>query len=584
MQKLRSPHVRMSTWLCIAATTVLISLWLAAVVRANLDLSAGRFALYMDEGLVFDGIERILHPESLRTFFYAVTDGGDQRYGRILWNLTALTGFLPDRIWGQQGLIVAERVTQALLLLLAAILLTMTHLRRWSFRLLLLLLLLVVPYAAYYATMPKPEPLELAFIAAFLWAHGRRGYGLGVHWLLLGLAFGAKIAVLPLVLVLALDSIWRETDSGTLSFKRVGQTMVSFGLGLGLAVPTLLLPIGIAVAILLLLQSLLPLSNWIAQIALFLAALCAGSYFGRHKINDWLDWTFRNTSHPSDQASINAYSWVRYLFENWMIGPLPINLLVAISVGALFLLAILSNWDVKQFTRPLARPLILVVGGLAMLAAIFVSSHRLWGFYLMPGMFLLLTGAVALSEQSIPVGTAPSASDRVRQLFAFASCAAMAILAVCWWAPEHARTLDSLSRRTDDPVYRQQYTAYKDMIAAGTSYARSRGRQISMVVDPSLFLPMDTPWYKVSVFWGPYKSWTEPVDMLVLGASHLPGGPGVRKDSADYPAYLIEQAGYARHVARGASSCELSPCYRRVVRLPDGGEILGRQDGPASHQ
>ena len=80
------------------------------MIRANSDLAAGRFALFMDEGMVFDGVSKILHPASLRDFAFAIVNGGDQRYGRSLWNLTALVAYLPERIWGDTGLIIAERM------------------------------------------------------------------------------------------------------------------------------------------------------------------------------------------------------------------------------------------------------------------------------------------------------------------------------------------------------------------------------------------------------------------------------------------------------------------------------------------
>lgn len=97
---------------------LLFAFHLVLVVRANTDLTAGRFAIFMDEGVVFDGVKPILHPAGLRDLAYEILNGGDQRYGRSLWNLTALAAFIPDRIWGETGLIVAERMTQALLLFL----------------------------------------------------------------------------------------------------------------------------------------------------------------------------------------------------------------------------------------------------------------------------------------------------------------------------------------------------------------------------------------------------------------------------------------------------------------------------------
>lgn len=55
-------------------------------IAANFDLTAGRFSLFMDERITFDGVKKILHPDGFRSFIGSVV-GGDQRYGRSLWVL-----------------------------------------------------------------------------------------------------------------------------------------------------------------------------------------------------------------------------------------------------------------------------------------------------------------------------------------------------------------------------------------------------------------------------------------------------------------------------------------------------------------
>jgi hypothetical protein len=61
--------------------------------------------------------------------------------------------------------------------------------------------MLTIPSTAYYSTMPKPEPFQLFFLSIFLLMHIRKQYRIQTHFIWLGLAMGAKISILPLVLV-----------------------------------------------------------------------------------------------------------------------------------------------------------------------------------------------------------------------------------------------------------------------------------------------------------------------------------------------------------------------------------------------
>ena len=99
-----------AAWMAVAALFLIGYVFLATL--ANFDLTDGRFALYMDERITFDGVQRILYPESFAAFVQSVIDGGDHRYGRALWNSMAAASFLPSYIFGDQGQIIASRMLQ----------------------------------------------------------------------------------------------------------------------------------------------------------------------------------------------------------------------------------------------------------------------------------------------------------------------------------------------------------------------------------------------------------------------------------------------------------------------------------------
>ena len=76
-----------------------------SICFANVDLTMGRFALHMDEQLLYDGVFKILHPKNIGSFFFNVFDGYDHRYGRVFWYIYSIVCFLPEIILGPKGLI-----------------------------------------------------------------------------------------------------------------------------------------------------------------------------------------------------------------------------------------------------------------------------------------------------------------------------------------------------------------------------------------------------------------------------------------------------------------------------------------------
>ena len=134
---------------------------------ANLDMIDGRFALYMDERITFDGIKRILHPAGIKDFIFAVAHGSDHRYGRILWYAQAFFSYLPERLFGDSGQIIAGRVWQTLLIMASCSIWIFGIIRTDWLRIVMALTLLSIPYTSYYMTMPKPEPLQIFFLSYF---------------------------------------------------------------------------------------------------------------------------------------------------------------------------------------------------------------------------------------------------------------------------------------------------------------------------------------------------------------------------------------------------------------------------------
>lgn len=559
----------------LGAFILLAGIYLFFAAQANSDLTAGRFILSMDERLTFDGVRNILHPHDLRSWAYAVINGGDQRYGRSLWNLSAFASFLPDRIWGDPALIIVDRMTQAIFLLGADILFCLTFARGWLYRLLLLFVLLAMPYASYYATLPKPEPLQLLFLAIFLSLHQRRGFSFGPHWLVLGLAFGTKISTLPAVLVFALAAAYQEAKprGRGVTLDQSIKTGSYFVAGLALAVPTLL----VAIIPMLVLYHAWRSSRWAVNgVAVKLAVLAlaagAGILLGHTGIRHWVGQTFLNTAHGDDQAGINALSWAGYFLQTWL-GPVVLLNVALALVAMLFVLLHLVQDFKDNGWKKIQPGLLLVVVGMILNLSIFVGAHRLWGFYLVPGMSLLLVGLVSLAEYHI---ARAGSWQKILRPAAAASLFLMLLSAAFWASGDYAE-FEGISRRTQDPDYRREFATYQAVTDFLGTYAKSQKKMLDVSYDPILFPPDDNPQYRITEFWGPYTNWDAHPDVIIFAADHTAAGKPYPAGSPEYRAYTAERAGYAQFVIEPGQACRQQQCYERDVRLPDGGEILVRK-------
>lgn len=258
-------------------TIGLISMFfLSLAFYANTDLINGRYAIFMDEQIIFDGVDKILQSSSTGELIKNIV-GGDHRYGRILYYLSAYFSAIPQNIFGESGQIVATRLLQTIILMSAYLILSLTFFNQWKMRVLSFSLLLLMPTTLYYFTMPKPEPLQALFIALFLWQAKKHDFKLGWYWIFIGLAFGAKISVAPYLLAFGILALYQQNNEVfTVNFWKLffTKTLPLFLLGFFIAEPILL----------------------------------------TGRLQQYLNSTFRNTTHGSDDKSITILSWIEFIY------------------------------------------------------------------------------------------------------------------------------------------------------------------------------------------------------------------------------------------------------------------------------
>ncbi len=517
-------------WL--VASLILLALHLFFIVEANRDLASNPSFLFMDEQITFSGTHHILHPSSFGDFVKAVIDGGDQRYGRILWNTMALFSALPDRIWGDTGLIISNRMVQAVQLIIAYLIFAFGLTRAPMMKFFCLGLLLVLPYTGYYSTIPKPEPNQLLYLALFFLLHKKAQCRFGFHWILMGLAFGAKISTLPIAVLCVVHSGYlflRYSDVKPIRQFLAG--LVAFFIGFGLAVPSLLLSFA--------LRNKTPFSNY------------------------WW-WITNAPFHPADDMTVTAIDWLKYIAFHWSAIPshalIPLLFFFALAIFApLCWHRSLDHKSRDQFT----------LGWLVMCSGIFLNVlviwkvKRVWGFYLHSGFALGIVGVMMLGDVLLTstFGFFGRFSSGAKNAFQGATILAVSLVIGFRMSP----TLNEyryLAARTAMPDHQAKVGAYDFLTAILPVVSALNGRRLLVFVDVFLYVPPSDNQFSIVPVWSPLP-WARRPDIILVERNSLNAYTTPNSEIANVRHYdsIIAQYQYSLHTG---PNCDCSLCYQEV--------------------
>lgn len=574
-------RMRLLDYLFLIAGLAVFAFYVPLTISANSDLADGRFVLFMDERITFDGVKRILHPDGLAQFLNSVLNGGDHRYGRSLWNSIAIFSAIPERLFGDSGQIISARMLQVVLIVASYCIFAFGILRSWFLRLTLLVGMLAIPFSDYFMTMPKPEPLQLLFLAIFSYFFVIKSAAFSWYWIFIGLAFGTKISTLPALLVFILVSLVARSNSdlSPACRKPLINAAMAFFLGLAIAVPILFVPLLLSIGGYFAFDWVVRKFTLgkVSRIFIAVAEIVVVFLASRKILKVWISSTFLNTTHGADQASINALSWLDYYFDKWLIAPYAIGLILFISILGYLILHAAQIFKSDSFSIDKnATAFAIAIAGLALNIAIIIGAKRLWGFYLYPGTVLLVSGIIMLADLGISdsYGKNNKTWVALTRFSSYFISIFLLVVSALYWMPRAIDGLEGSSRRTITPEYTLQYSSYKAIADFLDNYKVTEGRRLRVMFTPSLFPPESNEKYEIVEFWGPYVKWNEDPDVIVFGIVNTPRGTPTPKDSPSYNDFLSEREGYAAHVAEKGKACKSNPCFTRALELPIGGEVL----------
>jgi hypothetical protein len=426
--------------------------------------------LFIDEQITFYPVAKILNPSGLDEFLWLISDGSDYRYGRILWNVIALIAAIPTEFFGVTGQIVAARELGAALLLSSYVLLIVGFIKTPSMRFFALLILILLPYNSYYMSMPKPEPLMVFALSFFLFLNSKGFFSPGSpSWILIGIAFGAKISfIIPATILFAASAIYSLLNKKYLLTSHLVSILFIL-IGFLISNPYFLEPVffllyPILIAILLF-RVFNPLTSFIALTCILVLSIPLLLEIGllhfiewdllgiNHALEKWAGATFLRVNDGSGDYSQNFYTWALYLCKTLYPPSLFIGFLLIIFSIVFFIISLkeLFNHAILDKQKFYNILFILAIGLALLLTPMLTVKNRLWGMYFFPGLVFTAIALLSAADSYIElINSKKIIPSRVLSLAKIPLIVLLLIIVLTYWGPEFINSFIFLGTRTPD--------------------------------------------------------------------------------------------------------------------------------------
>lgn len=539
----------------------IVGIFFSLFIHLNSQNLIGPQSLFMDEKLIYDGVINILSPANFKSFCIAVVDGGDQRYGRLLWNLIALFSFVPYKIWGITSIIFIERMVGATALLIAFFMLSRMYVNTTKYQVILLTGLLTLPFTIYYATTPKPEPLMLMFLSLFLRRLFKTKELYGAHWIFLGIIVGLKISGLFILVaictILFLSSIREKIFP---SQSKLLTTFASFAIGISISIPSLFIFGIFGLGFLLFCTLNLSKLNKATALILLFSVLIFTAEVSLGFARNYIAWTFGGTSHGSDSDFTNIVSWGLYIFKTY-INSSQVNLFLALI---LFILG-LQRFLLKRKFEPL-EPIFMGISLFVLTTIpIVLFVHRLWGFYLWIGFVFL----VCIFARIIELSSFNPARLSLGLLIWALIMTYQGINPLSSFRLE-ASNVSNVENSSEFKLQEKRYDRIVEILKSTSSEIEM---DLKVAYDPLLWVPASTSEFNINLFWGPFTNWQENYDLIFLSSVHMTAEIGA--PNRDTPQRLLEIRGLKENLIGFNEECKREVCYYLFKEF-DGVSVLKR--------
>ena len=575
--------------------SITIISWFLMIIP-NSDLVIGRWALDMDQQILFDHLKRIFHFDSKEQLFSFIYNGGWPRYGPIFFNINAVVCLLPKLFFGDLGVIFTARMSGAFFLIASLVFLTSTFLKNWILRSFCFLVLINVPGVSYFMCNPKPEPIQLFFLSLFFYFFKKYEFSLSkYYWIFLGISFGTKISALLFFILLPIFSflyIYTKQSFYTV-LTEVPKTIFFIFLGLAISSPFLFPNVFLSYVFFIFVKYVLLknkngnlyLNTLLTPLLIILnitvIAILHNSFAFTTDASTWFINTFLSTQHPADHQSINFFSWLHYFFTAWLGDSILLNASLIIS----FILIIFKGLnlyfkDCQLNKNNFSAFVITFLGGITIIT-LFINVKRLWLYYLTPWVICIIIGVFSIFEIIYEKNSFTNKIKYHQILTNFIPIVfILLVIGVMQnWMFENWNFYKNYSLRTKSEFFQKEKRSYLTILDFLNTTSDQKGYPITVAYDSFLPIPDKNGRFFTHRFFEPFEKWHVKYDAIILSErikKRVQQNPDPK--TYEYNQLLIEKTGYEKHVLINEKNCEHDNCYKRYINLENGGEILLRID------
>ena len=506
-----------------AISTIFLAIYLSKLTLANIDFADARYILFMDEIISFDSVRNIFDYKSFIKFINSFLIGIDMRYGQIIYNISAITSYIPYLIWEDQGQIIATRLTFSFFLFSSYFILAWYLIENNYHKIIALSILMVLPFTPYYSSMPKPEPFQLFFLSCFLKFYFDKKYDHKKnykYWIFLGLAFGSKISALPLILFLfTLEFI----KNFKINYKIIYRKFLFVFLGFVIAVP--------------------------------------GIFLGKFKY--YISSTFLNSTHGADDSSINFFSWINYFYHDYFLMPKFLIFIIFVICAVLSILLVINFIKHRDKIKYLitSKPVIIGIVALSFILPILIFTKRIWGFYLHVGTVFMVIAFFNIYQELV------IRNKKIR--FCVTIILMLVILNMIYFLGKNTfDNFDNLSKRSKQEAHIIQQSQYLALINFLENESKINSKMIDYAIDPNLYIPQDNIYYKASRIWGVFTGWRQGFDFIIMIRQKFETMDNIATTNNEYPQFMLSKTQRMRYVIKDNQKCLIKFCYIELKKLP----------------
>ena len=567
--------------------------WFLMIIP-NSDLVLGRWALDMDQQILFDHLKRIFHFDSKDQLFSLIFRGGWPHYGPIFFNINAVVCLLPKIFFEDQGLIFAARMSSAFFLIVSLNIFTYTFLKNWALRVFCFLVLINVPGVSYFMCNPKPEPIQFFFLSLFFYFFKKNEFSLSkYYWIFLGISFGTKISALLFLVFLPIFSfIYVSIKQSFLSaIIQVPKTIFFIFIGLAISSPFLFPNIFLCFLIFIIMKGVLSKiikENLFLNTLLILViitfnfishAILHTLFFFTTDTSKWFINNFLSTQHPADHESINFFSWLNYFFTTWLGDYELLNISFVIFSCLIIFKGFYFYLRNHHLDKNNYSAYIVLFSGIITILTFFIKVKRLWLWYLTPWIICVIIGVFSIFELSYRKNNFFSKIKHQQFLTNFIPI--MFIISIIGvmqnWMFQNLDAYKKYSSRTKSEFFQKEKLSYLTILDFLDSTSNNKGYPITVAYDSFLPIPDKNNRFFTHRFFEPFVKWDDKYDAIILSArikKRVRQNPDPK--TYEYSQLLIEKSGYEKHVLSSGERCVSNSCYKLHTNLENGGEILIR--------